>query len=94
MPQRFSFEAPDFALAFDNLPGLHLILDSHFTIVAQNRAHAEATLTKRADTVGRALFEVFPDNPGKPGTDGVSNLRASLLRVLKTRAPHELEIQQ
>ena len=93
-PKKFAFEAPDFAAIFDSIPGRYLVLDSRFTIVAQNRAHAAATLTRSEETIGRALFEVFPDNPSDVGADGVSNLRASLLRVLKTRQPDQMEIQK
>ena len=31
------------------------------------------------------MFEVFPDNPNDSGADGLSGLRASLTRVMKTR---------
>jgi PAS domain-containing protein len=70
---------------FDALPALCLVLDPAFKIVAQNEAHARATLTKRENTLGRLLFEVFPDNPNDSGADGLSGLRASLTRVMKTR---------
>jgi PAS domain-containing protein len=86
------FDRPDFVEIFENLPGLYLILDARFTIVAQNRAHAAATLTRSHQTIGRPLFEVFPDNPAQIGSDGVSSLRASLLRVLKTRQPDQMDI--
>ena len=33
------------------------------------------------------LFAVFPENPNNSGADGVSPVRASLVKVLKTRAP-------
>ena len=72
---------------FESLPGLCLVLDPSLRIVAQNQAHAQATLTRREDTLGKFLFEVFPDNPNSNTADGVSVLRQSLLNVLKTRAP-------
>jgi PAS domain-containing protein len=71
---------------FDSMSGLVLVLDSALKIVAQNDAHARATMTRRADTLGKFLFEVFPDNPNSCSADGVSVLRQSLLNVLKTRA--------
>ena len=71
---------------FDSLPGLCLMLDPSLNIVAQNQAHARATMTRREDTLGKFLFEVFPDNPNSGAADGVSVLRQSLLNVLKTRA--------
>ena len=70
---------------FDTLPALCLVLDPTFKIVAQNKAHAQATMTRPENTLGKLLFEVFPDNPNDSGADGLSDLRASLTRVMKTR---------
>ena len=75
----------DFELVFHMLPGLCVLLDPAFTIVAQNEAHARASLTVDKQVVGKHLFAVFPDNPNHSAADGVSLLRASLLKVLKTR---------
>ena len=44
------------------------------------------------ETLGRGLFEVFPDNPDDPAASGTSNLRASLARVLKTRLPDTMPV--
>jgi PAS domain-containing protein len=89
-----AIDAPDFAAIFAKAPGLYLILDPSFTIVAVNDAYAKATMTQGVKIVGRLLFEVFPDNPGDSAADGVQNLRASLLTVLKTREPHRMAIQK
>ena len=70
---------------FDTLPALCLVLDPAFKIVAQNRAHAQATMTKPENTLGKLVFEVFPDNPNDSAADGLSDLRASLTKVMKTR---------
>ena len=70
---------------FDTLPALCLVLDPAFKIVAQNRAHAQATMTKPESTLGKLVFEVFPDNPNDSAADGLSDLRASLTKVMKTR---------
>jgi PAS domain-containing protein len=75
----------DFELVFHLLPGMCLVLDPAFTILAQNEAHAQATLTADKQAVGKHLFAVYPDNPNHSAADGVSLLRASLLKVLKTR---------
>jgi PAS domain-containing protein len=91
---RHSFDAPDFAAVFDKIPHPYLVIDTHFTIVAQNQAHAVAARTKPGAAVGRPLFEVFPDNPDDSGATGVSQLRESLLRVLNTRQPDQMEPQQ
>ena len=86
-----SLQPSDFMTFFDQSPRLCLILDSNFTLVAQNAAHAAATMTKPEDTVGRLLFEVFPDNPNDSSADGLSVLRRSLLNVLKNRATDTIE---
>src|SRR5579872_435740 len=73
----------DFRLIFDLTPGMCLILDTSFNIVAQNEEHARATLTTSKNVVGRWLFEVFPDKDDSRAT-GVSLVRQSLLNVLRT----------
>jgi PAS domain-containing protein len=86
-----ALQPSDFMTFFDTSPRLCLILDANFTLLAQNAAHAAATMTKPEDTIGRLLFEVFPDNPNDSNADGLSHLRQSLLNVLKTRATDTIE---
>ncbi|WNG39532.1 PAS domain-containing protein [Archangium violaceum] len=87
---------PDFQRLFEKSPGLYLVLtpDPAFTIVAVTDAYLRATMTRREDLVGRGLFEAFPDNPGNPQATGTMNLRASLARVLATRAPDMMSVQK
>lgn len=76
---------PDFRSIFESLPECYLILQPdapRFTIVAVSDAYARATNTVRQQILGRGLFEVFPDNPNDPKATGVTNLTASLNRVL------------
>jgi len=73
--------APDFRTLFESAPGLYLVLKPDFTIVAVSDAYLHATMTRRADILGRGIFDVFPDNPEDTQASGVRNLRASLLRV-------------
>jgi PAS domain-containing protein len=89
-----SSDLPDFSLVFDALPRSYLLIDTRFMIIAQNQAHATAVLMKRNVALGRLLFEVFPDNPEDYSADGVSHLRASLLRVIKTRQPDQMSVQK
>jgi PAS domain S-box-containing protein len=84
----------DFQLLFESAPGLYLILLPDFTIVAVSDAYLDATMTKRAEILGRGLFEVFPDNPDDANATGVSNLRASLNHVIKNHEPHIMAIQK
>ncbi len=85
---------PDFRALFEAAPGLYLVLDSQLTIVAVNDAYARATMTRREDVVGKHLFDVFPDNPDDPATEGVRNLKASLSRVFLTRRPDAMAVQK
>lgn len=84
----------DFKKLFEATPGLYLILDTRFDIVAVSEAYLNATLTKRDAILGRNLFDVFPDNPNDPAADGVRNLRASLHRVLETKQADSMAVQK
>ena len=77
----------DYELVFKLMPGMCLVLDADFTIIAQNEEHAAATLSLAKGVVGQNLFAAFPDNPNHSAADGVALVRASLVKVLKTRAP-------
>jgi len=87
-------QALDFRELFEHTPGLYLILSPDFHIIAVNDAYARATLTTRESIVGRHLFDVFPDNPDDVSATGVSNLRASLERVLRFKRPDKMAIQK
>jgi hypothetical protein len=63
-------------------------------MVAATDARLAVTHTTREETLGRGLFEVFPDNPDDAGATGTSNLRASLERVLSTRAADTMAVQK
>jgi signal transduction histidine kinase len=87
----------DFQLLFEESPDVLLVLlpDSpRFTQVAATRARLAATQTTREQTIGHGLFELFPDNPDDPGATGTRNLRASLERVLATRAADTMAVQK
>jgi signal transduction histidine kinase len=86
--------APDFRVLFESAPGLNLVLDPDLTIVAASHAYLEGTMTRRDDIVGRPLFDVFPDNPDDPASDGVRNLKASLTRVLRERVGDAMSVQR
>ncbi len=87
-------EIADFKTLFEDAPGLYLILLPNLVIDAVSNEYLAATLTKRAKIMGKHLFEVFPDNPDDLLANGVSNLRASLNTVLKTKAAHSMPLQK
>jgi PAS domain S-box-containing protein len=91
---RIPYELPDFRQVFEKSPELQLVVDVRFTIVAVTDAYCRATMTKRGDIVGRGLFEVFPDNPDDMRADGVANLRASILNVIRLRAADRMAEQK
>lgn len=86
----------DYRLLFESSPEVLLVLlpdAPRFTMVAATRARLLATHTTE-ETLGKGLFEVFPDNPDDPQATGMSNLRSSLERVLETRAPDTMAVQR
>ncbi len=79
----------DFARVFDALPNPCLLLDRGLSVVGANRAYLAATMAAREAVVGHHLLDLFGDDPG-----GARELRASLERVLATRAPDEMAVQE
>jgi hypothetical protein len=90
--ERISELFPDFADSPHPLlvlrPGPRLL------IVDVNEAYAQATMTTPETVRGRSLFEVFPDNPDDPLSDGVRNLFTSLKTVAETGQPHAMTVQR
>ena len=88
----------DFLAVFAAIPGVNLLLAAdapRFTMLLASDERLAATMTTREATLGRPLFEVFPDaNPENPQPSGVENLRSSLEMVLRTRAPHRMQLQR
>src|SRR5689334_21359249 len=87
-------DVPNFQLLFESAPGLYLVLDTHLDIIAVSDAYLRATMTRRAEILGRGIFDVFPDNPDDPTATGTRNLRASLERVLRDRVPDTMAVQK
>lgn len=83
---------PDFEAVFNAMPGLCLVLDPAFIIVAQNEEHARVTESTSRKIVGQHVFAAFPDNPDHSAATGVSRIRDSLLKVLKTRQRDHLSM--
>ncbi|RKG93442.1 ATP-binding protein [Corallococcus terminator] len=87
-------DTPDFRSLFEASPNPYLVLTPGLHIVAVTDAYLRATQTRREAILGRHIFDVFPDNPEDPTASGVSNLRASLERVVKTGAPDAMAVQK
>jgi signal transduction histidine kinase len=84
----------DFQAFFERGPGRYVVLSPDYTIVAVTDAFVAATMQPRAAMIGRAMFDVFPDNPGHVTADGVRNLRASLDRVSATKRAETMAVQR
>src|ERR671932_591170 len=84
----------DFRSLFECAPGLYLVLDPRLRIVAASDAYLSATMTRRADILGRDIFDVFPDNPDDAEATGVANLRASLERVRQHCVSDAMAVQK
>ena len=87
----------DFQLLFEESPDVLLVLlpDSpRFTAIAATKARLISTHSTAEQTIGRGLFELFPDNPDDPTANATANLRASLERVLATRAADTMAVQK
>jgi PAS domain S-box-containing protein len=91
---QFSSDRLDFQAMFEAAPSPYLILAPDFTIIAVNQAYLHATRRTRDDLVGLHMFDAFPDNPLESAPTGVTNLRASLMRVLRTKQPDTMAIQK
>ena len=84
----------DFRELFEQAPAPYLVLTPELTIVAVSESYLHATMTTRQEIVGRGLFDVFPDNPAEIAANGVSNLRASLERVLLHKTADTMAVQK
>ncbi|MPY53407.1 PP2C family protein-serine/threonine phosphatase [Streptomyces acidicola] len=84
----------DYAALFAATPSPYLVLGPDLVIVDVNDAYLQATRRTREDLVGTYVFDAFPDNPADPHADGVSNLSASLHRVLATGERDAMALQK
>jgi signal transduction histidine kinase len=83
----------DFRVLFERAPGLFLVLDPHFFILAATDNYLQATRTRREDIVGQHLFDIFPDDAPER-TEGARALRSSLDRALRERVADSMAVQR
>lgn len=74
---------------FESLPGLFLILDINFNVIAATDAYLATTLTKREEIVGKNVFDVFPENPKDPNTSR-QRLTESLNLAVSSKEPNKM----
>lgn len=71
-----------------------IVFNKDLIILEQNSAHASLTRTRRADIVGRFMFDVFPPAPDGSGSDTEAIIKASIARVQQTRQTDTPPIQR
>ncbi|MFF3980497.1 PP2C family protein-serine/threonine phosphatase [Streptomyces sp. NPDC001828] len=84
----------DFEAVFRALPAPVALLTTDLVYADVNDVFLSTTGRRRAELVGRYLFDVFPDNPGDPGASGMRNLEASLRRVAATGERDAMALQR
>jgi PAS domain S-box-containing protein len=84
----------DYAALFEATPSPCAVLGPDLVIVEVNRAYLKAAGRTRDDLLGRNIFDAFPENRADAQTDGMAQLRASLARVLQSREPDTMALQQ
>jgi PAS domain-containing protein len=87
----------DYTQCFTGAPAPMLVIAAtapRFTIIAVNDAYLEATLRTREDLIDQALFDAMPDNPDDEQASGVSNLRASIERVIASGQADRMPLQK
>jgi len=84
----------DYATVFQDLPIPVVLFTPEFVIADMNMAYLQVAGRTREELLGRQVFDAFPDNPSDPSANGVRELSASLERVVATRTPDALSMQQ
>jgi len=96
----FTTRVPDFEAFFEALPAPCIVFaadDPRYTIVAVNEAYLRATSSVRYGArglLGRPLFQTFPDPLYDPAATETANMRISLHRVMRYRAPDRMSVQR
>jgi signal transduction histidine kinase len=96
----FTTRVPDFEAFFEALPAPCIVFaadDPRYTIVAVNDAYLRATNSVRYGArglLGRPLFQTFPDPLYDPSATETANMRISLHRVMRLRAPDRMSVQR
>lgn len=84
----------DYEAVLQQIPIPIVLLTPEFVIAGMNLAYLDVAGRTRDELLGRDVFDAFPDNPGNPAVTGVSDLKASLNRVLATGKPDSISMQE
>ncbi|VXB58161.1 Histidine kinase [Burkholderia sp. 8Y] len=75
-------------------PCLLLAVDGRYSILDANDAYLRETVSDRADLIGRAVFDAFPDNPADQKSEATKTLGESLERVIRLRRTDAMALQR
>ena len=92
MPDSKYFEA-----IFQSFPSAAVLLSAdspRFTIVDVNEAYCKGAGLCRDRMLGKAFFDVFPENPNAPGLNNVVKLRQTLNQLIDKKELLEMEAQR
>ncbi len=78
--------------AFRLAPNAYMVLDRELRYVAANEQYLKITGTTLEALLGRAIFDVFPNDPNDANDTGRDTLRRSFERVLSTGLPDVLAV--
>ncbi|MFP4616530.1 MAG: PAS domain-containing protein, partial [Thiohalorhabdus sp.] len=90
-----SKRAVDFQRVFEASQENYVLLaadEPDFTILAASDGYLYMSGMAREELVGRKVFEVFPENPEQPEGAPISEIRASLKRVMEEKEVHFLAL--
>ena len=85
---------PDFRARFAACRTLDLVLTPDLEVAAMTDSYARATMLAANESLGRYMFDLFPDNPDDPGATGVLRLMSSLHRARERLVPDQMALQR
>jgi PAS domain-containing protein len=84
----------DYAAVYRQLPIPVVLLTPEFLKADANLAFLHTTGRTREQVLGRNVFDAFQNNPSDPAATGMSDVSASLHRVLATGEPDARALQK
>ncbi|PKV75956.1 PAS domain-containing protein [Pontibacter ramchanderi] len=90
-----SFNLPQVVIqAFEKVPDLYLILSPELQVLTASDAYLAATHTIRRNITGKSITQMLSESAPGMEADAIRQLVCSLQKVLRTRQPHRLQLQQ
>ena len=85
---------PDYKLLFNSMPGLFLILNTDFKIIAANEEYLKIISEKHKKVIGKNYFEVLQSIVKPSDEEGIHQLKISLEKIIKNNSPDYMSIQK